>query len=80
MDMFAFGGLMFLLASDTKPFSGLTENNVFFTYKKGQSVHPNWAMQTLTQGDWRELPRACMAHNPFDRPRIRDIFACVEDL
>ena len=79
MDIFALGGLMFLLASDTKPFSMITSDDVFFAVRLNRPVHPNWEDQKFTQGFWLDLPRSCMQHNPRDRPHIRHVQACVEN-
>ena len=77
IDIFALGGLMFLLASDKKPFSGIAHDEVFFSVRKGQPVQPKWEEQRLAEGEWRELPKACMRHSPNDRPDCREVLARV---
>jgi len=78
MDIFALGGLMFFLASDTKPFSMVDFDHVFFAVNQGRPMQPNWENQKFTEGFWGHLPRHCMEHDPHDRPNIIHIQECVE--
>jgi len=77
MDSFAFGGLMFLLASGKKPFSDITSDEMFCAIRKGRSVHPNWEDRDFSHGVWNSLLPACLQSSPQDRPGMHDIHAAL---